>query len=85
MRLPVISRTGLVALAFVPTLLLAQDRRTHRMVTRANAAVGLSDVEISVLGQTRLPTVRTNAECRYTITAPEGAVRLQARLIGHTP
>ena len=84
MRLPVMCRTGFAALAFLPTLLFAQDRRITGMVTRTNSAVGLPDVEITVRGQTRLPTARTNAEGRYTITAPEGAVRLQARLIGHT-
>jgi TonB-linked SusC/RagA family outer membrane protein len=71
-------------LALTPTLLYAQDRRITGQVTRANSAIGLADVEISVLGPTRLPTARTNAEGRYTISAPEGAVRLQARLIGHT-
>src|SRR5688572_13496744 len=84
MRLPVMCRAGFAALVFAPTLLFAQDRRITGMVTRTNSAVGLPDVEITVLGQTRLPTARTNAEGRYTITAPEGAVRLQARLIGHT-
>ena len=84
MRLPVMCRTGIAAIVLAPTLLYAQDRRITGMVTRTNSAVGLPDVEITVLGQTRLPTVRTNAEGRYTITAPEGPVRLQARLIGHT-
>jgi len=84
MRLPVICRTGLAALLFAPTLLYAQDRRITGLVTRTNSAVGLPDVEITVLGQTRLPAARTNAEGRYTITAPEGPVRLRARLIGHT-
>src|SRR5215207_1066740 len=84
MRLPVMCRTGIAAIVLAPTLLYAQDRRITGMVTRTNSAVGLPDVEITVLGQTRHPTVRTNAEGRYTITAPEGPVRLQARLIGHT-
>ena len=84
MLLPVICRTGLAALLFAPTLLYAQDRRITGMVTRTNSSVGLPDVEITVLGQTRLPAARTNAEGRYTITAPEGPVRLRARLIGHT-
>ena len=84
MRLPVIVRLGLVTLILTPTLLYAQDRRITGTVTRTNSAVGLPDVEITVLGQTRFPRARTNAEGRYTITAPEGPVRLQARLIGHT-
>jgi len=83
MRLPVMFRIGLITLIVAPTLLAAQDRRITGIVTRTNSAVGLPDVEISILGQTRLPTARTNAEGRYTITAPDGAVRLQARLIGH--
>ena len=50
MRLPVKVRLGLVTLALTPTLLYAQDRRITGQVTRTNSAIGLADVEISVLG-----------------------------------
>ena len=84
MRLPVVLRTGVGALLLVPAVLSAQDRRISGLVTRSGTAVPLPDVEITVLNQSRLPTVRTGADGRYTITAPEGAVRLQARIIGYT-
>lgn len=37
-----------------------------------------------MVGQLRYRTARTNPEGRYTITVPQGEVRLQFRAIGHT-
>jgi TonB-linked SusC/RagA family outer membrane protein len=72
------------ALLLAPALLHAQDRRITGTVTRSGSATPLAGVEISVLNQTDFQPVRTNAEGQYTITAPAGAARLQARLIGYT-
>lgn len=84
MGLSVIWKAGLGALLLAPGILLAQDRRITGTVTRSGSTVPLEDVEISLLGQTSVEPVRTNAEGRYTISAPAGAARLQARLIGYT-
>jgi len=71
-------------LMLVPAMLLAQDRRITGQVTRAGGNTPVEDVEISVIGNPRVQPARTNAEGRFTITVPTGAVRLQARLIGYT-
>ena len=84
MGLTVIWKAGLGALLLAPVLLHAQDRRISGTVTRSGSTMPLQDVEISVLGQSRIQPVRTTAEGRYTIAAPAGAARLQARLIGYT-
>ncbi|MGQ0767302.1 MAG: TonB-dependent receptor plug domain-containing protein [Gemmatimonadota bacterium] len=73
----------LAAIALLPAALNAQDRRISGMVTRSGTGTPLPDVEISVVGQRVLPA-RTNAEGRYTISAPAGDARIQARLIGYT-
>lgn len=67
-----------------PIILNAQDRRITGSVTRSGSTMPLQDAEITVLGQTQIQPVRTNAEGRYTISAPAGVARLQARLIGYT-
>jgi len=84
MGLNVIWKAGLGALLLAPMILHAQDRRITGTVTRSGSTMPLEDVEIAVLGQTRIAPVRTSAEGRYTIAAPAGVVRLQARLIGYT-
>ncbi len=84
MGLNVIWKVGLGALLLAPSLVSAQDRRITGTVTRSGSTMPLEDVEISVLGQSRIAPVRTSAEGRYTISAPAGVARLQARLIGYT-
>jgi TonB-linked SusC/RagA family outer membrane protein len=84
MGLHVIWKAGLGALLLAPVVLHAQDRRISGTVTRSGSTMPLPDAEITVLGQNRIAPVRSNAEGRYTIAAPEGVVRLQARLIGYT-
>lgn len=83
MRYGVYCRAALCVLFVAPAVLSAQDRRITGRVTRSGTSVPLPDVEITVLGQPQLIATRTNAEGQYTITAPAGVVRLQARLIGY--
>jgi TonB-dependent SusC/RagA subfamily outer membrane receptor len=84
MGLNVIWKVGLSVLFLAPSIVGAQDRRISGTVTRSGTTMPLVDVEVTVLGQTRIAPVRTSAEGRYTISAPAGVVRLQARLIGYT-
>jgi TonB-linked SusC/RagA family outer membrane protein len=74
----------MAALLLAPGLLAAQDRQISGRVTRAGTTQPVTDVEITVVGQLRYRTARTNPEGRYTITVPQGEVRLQFRAIGHT-
>jgi TonB-linked SusC/RagA family outer membrane protein len=71
-------------LLLAPVVLGAQDRRISGTVTRSGVGTPLADAEISIVGQSRLPAARSNAEGRYTITAPAGDTRLQVRMIGFT-
>jgi TonB-linked SusC/RagA family outer membrane protein len=74
---------ALAALLLAPGLLAAQDRQISGRVTRAGGTQPL-DAEVSVVGELRYRTARTNPEGRYTISAPQGEVRLMFRSIGHT-
>ena len=80
-------RTGLAAMLLllaVPTFLAAQERQISGRVTRSGTTDPVPDVEISVLNVAEGRTTRTNADGRYSITAPAGDVRLQVRAIGYT-
>jgi TonB-dependent starch-binding outer membrane protein SusC len=75
--------TGLVALAvLMPADLLAQDRRITGRVMRAGTDQPVPNAEVSVVGQIRLSAVLSGEDGRYSITAPPGEVRLQARAFG---
>lgn len=78
------SALALAAVLLAPGALAAQDRQITGRVTRAGSDQPVSDAEVTVVGQLRYRTARTNAEGRYSITAPQGAVRLQFRAIGFT-
>jgi len=80
-------RSGLAALILLltaPTFLAAQERQISGRVTRSGSDQPLPDVEVAVIGAAQSRTARTNADGRYTITAPAGDVRLQIRAIGFT-
>ncbi|HUR92550.1 MAG TPA: SusC/RagA family TonB-linked outer membrane protein [Gemmatimonadaceae bacterium] len=80
-------RTGLAALLLlltVPTFLAAQERQISGRVTRSGSTDPVPDVEISILNAAEGRTTRTNADGRYSISAPAGDVRLQVRAIGYT-
>jgi TonB-dependent starch-binding outer membrane protein SusC len=72
----------MAALLLTPGLVAAQDRQISGRVTRAGGTQPL-DAEVTVVGQLRYRTARTNPEGRYTISAPQGEVRLMFRSIGH--
>ena len=76
------SAIALAGLLVAPGVLAAQDRQISGRVTRAGGTQPL-DAEVSVVGQLRYRTARTNPEGRYTINAPQGEVRLMFRAIGH--
>ncbi|HEX9893670.1 MAG TPA: TonB-dependent receptor plug domain-containing protein, partial [Gemmatimonadales bacterium] len=76
------SAFAMAALLLAPGVLAAQDRQISGRVTRAGGTQPL-DAEISVVGQLRYRTARTNPEGRYTINAPQGEVRLMFRAIGY--
>ncbi len=80
-------RTGLAALLLllvVPSFVAAQDRQISGRVTRSGSTEPVPDVEISILNAAEGRTTRTNADGRYSISAPAGDVRLQVRAIGYT-
>ncbi|MCR4339455.1 MAG: carboxypeptidase-like regulatory domain-containing protein, partial [Gemmatimonadaceae bacterium] len=80
-------RTGLAALLLlliVPAILIAQERQISGRVTRSGSTEPVPDVQISVLNVAEGRSTRTNADGRYSITAPAGDVRLQVRAIGYT-
>jgi TonB-linked SusC/RagA family outer membrane protein len=76
------SLTAVLLLLAAPVYLLAQERQISGRATRAGTEEPVAGVEVSVVGVPQGRTVRTNAEGRYTITAPAGDVRLQVRAIG---
>lgn len=81
----VLWRAGLgLMLAMAPTILTAQDRRISGRITKAGTETPIPDAEVSVVGALRYDAARTGQDGRYTITAPAGEVRLQARAIGYT-
>jgi TonB-linked SusC/RagA family outer membrane protein len=74
---------ALAAVLLAPNALAAQDRQIAGRILRSNGQP-IPDVEITVVGQVRYRTVRSNPEGRYTVTAPQGDVRLMYRAIGFT-
>lgn len=77
------SALALAAVLLAPNALAAQDRQISGRVTRASGQP-IPDVEVTVVGQVRYRAVRTTPEGRYTVTAPQGDVRLMFRAIGFT-
>nr|MBA3403715.1 carboxypeptidase-like regulatory domain-containing protein [Gemmatimonadaceae bacterium] len=75
---------ALLLLQAVPTILLAQGRQISGRVTRSGSDQPVPDVQIAVINAAQISGARTNADGRYTITAPAGEVRLQIRAIGYT-
>src|SRR5688500_3251078 len=73
---------GLLLTPTVPAHLHAQGRQITGRVTEASLGRPIADAEIIILGVAAGRIARTNAEGRYTINAPAGDVRLQARAIG---
>ncbi len=71
-------------LLLLPATLVAQDRQITGRVTRATGGTAVVDAEVAVVGSTRHPSVRTNAEGRFTVRAPASDVRLLVRAIGFT-
>jgi len=70
-------------LLLLPATLFAQDRQITGRVTRANGGTAVVDAEVAVVGNTRYPSARTNAEGRFTLRAPAGDTRVQVRAIGY--
>jgi hypothetical protein len=77
------SALALAAVLLAPNALAAQDRQISGRVTRSSGQP-IPDVEVTVVGQVRYRAVRTTPEGRYTVTAPQGDVRLMFRAIGFT-
>lgn len=73
-----------VMLMLTSTTLLAQDRRITGRVTKAGTDTPIPDAEVSVVGALQYQAARSGQDGRYTIAAPAGEVRLQARAIGYT-
>lgn len=72
----------MAALLLAPGLLTAQDRQISGRVTRAGTTQPLY-ADVTVVGELRFRSVKTNPDGRYNITAPQGEVRLMFRSIGH--
>ena len=73
---------GLAALFAVPGVANAQDRQISGTVTRTGSGDPVAEAAVSVVGTTS--SVRTDAQGRYTVTAPAAAARLTVRAIGFT-
>jgi TonB-linked SusC/RagA family outer membrane protein len=73
---------ALVGWLAVPGLALAQARQITGTVTRAGTGAPIAEAVVAVVGTTT--SARTDAEGRYTVSAPAGEVRLTARAIGFT-
>lgn len=75
-------RIVLTALLLAPASLVAQERRITGVVTRQGPGTPLDGAEVAVIGPTIGNVARTGVDGRYTLTAPDGVVRLQVRMIG---
>jgi TonB-dependent starch-binding outer membrane protein SusC len=73
---------ALAVLGAAPGLLAAQTRQITGQVVRSGSGAAIADAVIAVAGT--MTSVQTDAEGRFTITAPGGEVRLTARAIGFT-
>lgn len=74
----------MLLLPIAPTFLAAQERQISGRVTRSGSDQPVPDAEIAILNAAQGRTTRTNADGRYTISAPRGEARLQFRAIGYT-
>lgn len=72
---------ALIALA--PASLIAQDRQITGQVTRAGTEQPVLAAAVSVTGGGEASTVLTNAEGRFTVTAPAGEVTLLISAFGY--
>ncbi len=72
---------GLVSVLALPAVALAQTRQISGTVQRTGGGP-IAAAVVSVAGTTE--TARTDAEGRYTVSAPTGEVRLSVRAIGFT-
>lgn len=72
---------ALIALA--PASLIAQERQITGQVTRAGTEQPVLAAAVSVTGGGEASTVLTNAEGRFTVTAPAGEVTLLISAFGY--
>ncbi|MBL8986100.1 MAG: carboxypeptidase-like regulatory domain-containing protein, partial [Gemmatimonadetes bacterium] len=77
-----ILRLALAAFLAVPSLASAQGRQISGTVTRSGTGAPVPEAVVSVTGTTN--SARTDAQGRYTVSAPAGDVRLTVRAIGFT-
>ena len=68
----------------LPLSVSAQDRDISGRVTQSGTEQPIENAVVMLVGTSR-PSVRTDAQGRYSISAPSGDVRLGFRAIGHTP
>ncbi len=73
----------LMALLMVPAVLLAQDRRITGRVLKSGTDTPIAFAVINVVGGAPTAQVRSDEDGRYSISAPTGEVRLQARALGY--
>lgn len=75
---------GVLAALLLPLALGAQDRQISGRVTQTGTDQPIENATVMVVGTSR-PSVRTDAQGRYNVSAPAGDLRLGFRAIGHTP
>ena len=75
-------RLAAAALLAVPGLLHAQSRQISGTVTRSGSGAPVPEATVSIAGT--ITSTRTDAQGKFTITAPAGDVRLTVRAIGFT-
>ncbi|MCI0435851.1 MAG: carboxypeptidase regulatory-like domain-containing protein [Gemmatimonadetes bacterium] len=78
---------GLAAavLPLLPADLRAQDRQITGTAVRAESGQPLAGAEVTVLSAGRWSPALTAADGRFTLTVPEGEVRLMVRALGYSP
>src|SRR5688572_31373852 len=75
---------GALAVLLVPLSLAAQGRSISGRVAQSGTGQPIENAAVTVVGTTQVGT-RTDAEGRYTVSVPSGAVRLNFRALGYTP
>jgi TonB-linked SusC/RagA family outer membrane protein len=75
---------GALATFLLPLSLMAQERQVSGRVTQAGTDQPIENATLAVVGNTR-SQVRSDAQGRYTLTAPAAEFRLSVRALGHTP
>src|SRR5688572_8386779 len=73
-----------LAVLLVPLSLAAQGRSISGRVAQSGTGQPIENAAVTIVGTTQVGT-RTDAEGRYTVSAPAGAVRLSFRALGYTP